>query len=325
MAAIPLSTQTIYAELLQQLRSARSDPPPASLSRRDINGGEHVYAVERHGAARRQRYLGPAGRAETQEAAESIRHATSRGKERRKLVGMLRSAGVSTPATPVCRVLDALSRERLFEPNRLVLVGTLAYGVYPLVLGQSLTASALTTNDIDLSVMPLAVTAIPEKILAPAILERGDPTLEPDRASAPPSRFRSHSGLIVEFLTTSRRSETHLQAIANLGVSAEALPYMDFLVEDNIEAAIAWQDGVLIRVPAPARYAVHKLIVAQRRPRGDPKRTKDLTQARELMALFQAQDPAQWEDVIDLARGRGKKWAAAVDAGLDLVARYPAP
>ncbi len=320
MPTLSLAVQTLYAELLQQLRLARHDAAPGSISRREISGSTHLYSTERHGGVRRQRYLGPVGERADQDARDVLR-AAENARERRKLVAMLRSAGVASPPAPVSRVLDALARENMFEPNRLVLVGTLAYGTYPLLLGANLTSSALVTNDIDLSVMPLVVTAVPEGLSIPAILARGDPNLEPDRVSTPPSRFRSPSGLVVEFLTIARRKDAAFQPMHNLGISAEALTYMDYLIDGNVESAIAWQDGVLVRVPAPARFAVHKLIVAQIRPAGDPKRNKDLLQARELATHLEANDPDQWDDALALARDRGKTWSTKIDAGLRLIGR----
>jgi hypothetical protein len=320
MSALSLAVQTLYAELLQQLRLARHDTAPGSISRREISGSTHLYSTERHGSVRRQRYLGPAGEKADQDARDVLR-AAENARERRKLVAMLRSAGVASPPAPVSRVLDALARAKMFEPHRLVLVGTLAYGTYPLLLGANLTSSALVTNDIDLSVMPLVVTAAPEGLSIPAILTQGDPSLEPDRVSTPPSRFRSPSGLVVEFLTIARRKDAAFQPMHTLGISAEALPYMDFLIDENVEAAIAWQDGVLVRVPAPARFAVHKMIVAQLRPAGDPKRNKDLLQARDLATQLEANDPDTWDDMVKEARARGRSWSTKVDAGLRLIGR----
>jgi hypothetical protein len=321
MSALPLAAQTIYAELLQQLRASRHAPVPGSIGRRAYDGVVHLYSTERHGSARRQIYLGPAGNPEAEAMEQAIRRASAQAKERRKLVAMLRSVGISAPSADVCRVLDALSREKLFEPNRLVLVGTLAYALYPLLLGHELTASALMTNDIDLTIMPLVITSLPDGVSIPAILARGDATLEGDRQTSPPSRFRNKTGLLVDFLTVARRKAAVFQSVPQLGISAEALSFMDYLIEDTLDGAIAWQDGILVRVPAPARFAVHKLLVAQLRASGDPKRSKDLVQARELISLLDANDPDQLEDALDLARSRGKKWTQLLNKSLALIAR----
>ena len=75
--------------------------------------------------------------------------------------------------------------------------------------------------------------------------------------------------------------------------------------------------GVLVKVPPPPRYAVHKLLIAQeRRGRFLPKKTKDLAQARDLIDIFLASDPASLQDVLDGARSRGPKWKANINTSL---------
>ena len=50
-----------------------------------------------------------------------------------------------------------------------------------------------------------------------------------------------------------------------LGVCAQALNYLNFLIAEPIFAAAIYRSGILIQVPRPERFAVHKLIVADRR------------------------------------------------------------
>jgi hypothetical protein len=65
---------------------------------------------------------------------------------------------------------------------------------------------------------------------------------------------------------------------------------------------------VVVSVPAPHRYAVHKLLVAgERTLRFKAKVSKDLAQAASLLEYFGLSDPdlaqATWNDAI--ARGHG--------------------
>jgi hypothetical protein len=75
--------------------------------------------------------------------------------------------------------------------------------------------------------------------------------------------------------------------------------------------------GVAVSVPQPARYATHRLIVAQQARRPAEKRAKDLTQARELIAALEQSQPWALRDAIDDARRRGVIWRKAVDRSLD--------
>ena len=69
-------------------------------------------------------------------------------------------------------------------------------------------------------------------------------------------------------------------------------------------------------VPQPARYAIHKLIVAQVRRASSAKRQKDLIQARELIAALDTANPGAVKDALADARRRGAKWKAAIDRSL---------
>ena len=73
-----------------------------------------------------------------------------------------------------------------------------------------------------------------------------------------------------------------------------------------------------VRVPDPARYAVHKLIVASERPAATAKRKKDLLQAQELIEAHRLQRNAdRIEQALDDARKRGPKWRKAINRSLE--------
>jgi hypothetical protein len=102
-----------------------------------------------------------------------------------------------------------------------------------------------------------------------------------------------------------------------LRCAAVPLSFQEFPVEETIETVSLYGTGVLVRVPAPARFAVHKLIVAQRRKATEiAKKQKDLRQAQELMDILLATDEVALQDVLDGARARGKAWKSAINASL---------
>ena len=51
-------------------------------------------------------------------------------------------------------------------------------------------------------------------------------------------------------------------------VSAQALRHLDYLLEVPIPALSLYRSGVLVRIPQPERYAMHKLIVTEWRHDG---------------------------------------------------------
>ncbi len=88
------------------------------------------------------------------------------------------------------------------------------------------------------------------------------------------------SGQLVEFLTPAFGQEI-VRELPALGVNAQALNYLNYLIADPIYAAAIYRSGILVQVPRPEKFAVHKLIVADRRRGGASqlKASKDREQA----------------------------------------------
>jgi len=74
--------------------------------------------------------------------------------------------------------------------------------------------------------------------------------------------------------------------------------------------------GVRVIVPQPIRFALHKLIIAQRRKTQEAKSQKDIAQACELLDVLRSNDPDAVADAIDEARERGPTWRKMLDRGL---------
>jgi hypothetical protein len=81
----------------------------------------------------------------------------------------------------------------------------------------------------------------------------------------------------------------------------------------------AMGSGIALQVPQPAKFAVHKLILAQRRdPANRHKRSKDLDQARALIDALLAHDRFAIEDTLVDAQGKGRAgWAEPIAKSLD--------
>jgi hypothetical protein len=96
---------------------------------------------------------------------------------------------------------------------------------------------------------------------------------------------------------------------------------MEYLAEESTEAVALYGTGVLVSVPPPIKYAIHKLLIAHERRSGSPKRAKDLRQARDLLDIFSETDQASFEDALEEARDRGPKWKRNIDASLREIRR----
>jgi hypothetical protein len=87
--------------------------------------------------------------------------------------------------------------------------------------------------------------------------------------------YAAKGGLRVDFLTPNEGKETgRPQALPALRTDAQPLRFLDYLIHDPEPAVILHGAGIHVYVPAPARYAVHKLIVSRRVPKVSPSGTK---------------------------------------------------
>src|SRR5262249_40364831 len=69
--------------------------------------------------------------------------------------------------------------------------------------------------------------------------------------------------------------------LPTLNLWAQSLHYLNFLIRDPMPAVVPYMEGLLVQIPKPERYAIHKLIVSQvRRGENQDKKRKDIAQAR---------------------------------------------
>jgi hypothetical protein len=95
------------------------------------------------------------------------------------------------------------------------------------------------------------------------------------------------------------------------------------LIAEPIAAAVIYRNGVLVQIPRPERYAVHKLIVADRRQGGADALAarKDREQAAFLIEALAEDRPDDLVEALEDARSRGPRWRERLDRSL---ARLPA-
>ncbi len=319
MKAIALNLQTLYADLLQNVTAP--DIRHGSVSVRKIKGIDYLYVTQRDGGQRRQYSIGRADDPLANRQAEKIRHAALRAKSLRKTVSILKQAGMPAPALPLGRVLEVVANAGLFQQG-VMLIGTAAYQTYACAVGTYLAASSLMTNDADLLVASLLTTDKRQDL--ETILKRADPTFAPMMAvtDLAPRIFRSANNFQVDILTKYGRGRKTPVLIPALGCAAEALSFMEYLAEESMHAVALYGTGVLVRIPPPVRFAVHKLLVAPERSTSfAAKKAKDLAQAAELLDIFFQIDEAGLQDEVDDARDRGPKWKRNINASLGELGR----
>jgi hypothetical protein len=320
---IPLTLQTAYAELLDRAASAAFDEAFAEIgdfTPKTIRGRRYWYFQSQTDEGRRQHYVGP----ETPELLERIaKHRQSRDdqRERRALVSTLvRSAGLPPSLPQIGDVVAALARAGVFR-LRGVLIGTVAYQTYGGLLGTRLPAAAIQTGDVDVAQFANVSIALEDK--TPTMLEvlrQVDPSFRPVPNAHDHRRttsYQARRGLRVEFLTPNIGPDTEApKTLRALGTDAQPLRFLDFLIHEPVPAVLLHETGIYVTVPAPERYALHKLIVAQRRRDTSTKRNKDIEQAQSLLNVLAEQRPVELRAAWEEAYKRGKKWQRHLGEGL---------
>ncbi len=311
---ISLELVTLYAGLSQNVHARTKEHGSIVVRRRGDRA--YLYSVYKNGDHRSEHYLGPSGNPDAEAAAAVVRSAANQARANRTAVSALKRARIPAPALPLGRVVEVISSAGLFDRG-LVLIGTIAFQTYGPMLGVYLPSAAAMTNDAD--ILAANFTKTSDKVDLGAVLQRADASFHADfaRDDQLPKLFRSAPGVTVDVVTKYGRGRKSPVQIRGLGCAAEALTYMEYLADEATETAVLYGAGVLARVPPPARYAVHKLLVAQeRRGKFIAKRGKDLIQARDLMAALRDGDAASLDDAMADARRRGPSWRKAMDASL---------
>lgn len=317
MKTIPPTIRTLYADLVQELHS-RSERP-GSVYVRSVKGIDYAYAKRSVGVSRRDVFIGRTDDPGTAARVEAVRNENERAKARRKTISALKAGGVPAPAPQLGAVLDALDDAGLLL--KMIVVGTAAYQCYAPLTGFHLPALHLMTQDADFATVSLTIAADEEDENLETILKRADRSFTAvpglDR-KAPPAHFRSASGLMVDLLTPQlRRDDSNPMPLDKLQAGATPLQYLRWLVTEPVQAAVLFSAGIPVLVPQPARYAVHKLIVAQKRTADRVKREKDLAQASALITALREADPYALEDARDAAFTEGKDgWERPISRSL---------
>lgn len=325
-----LTYRTMYAELEQRALDASFDAAFAitgNFVRVPVKGRDYWYFEDRHAATKR-RYVGPASDPEIARRVESFGQSKAQYRGRRKLVSTLvREARFTAPERLTGDIVEAMERAGLFR-LRAVLIGTVAFQCYSAYLGIRLPGAIMQTGDTDFAQFHSIANEIEDEIASILdVLRSVDPTFRavPHRHDARfTAQYINATSYMVEFLTPNRGSDEHTDKPARMptlgDTAAQPMRYMDFLIYEPVRAIMLHGDGIPVLVPAPQRYAVHKLIVANQRllgPTGQAKRDKDLHQARQLFeALLIARMDRELAEAFVEAWERGPSWQEAIRGGL---------
>ncbi len=243
------------------------------------------------------------------------------GRVRARLMRTLRAEGYLMADVGSGQALSALAKVGVFRLGG-TLVGTQAFRCYEGELGVRIGFdSAAMTDDVDIASFERLSLALGDQVEAPldGVFSdlKFDPVPSMDKGRVWKWRQTERQTLI-EFLTPSFSDEEGLADLPALGVSAQSLHFLNYLIAEPLKAPLLYRSGVLIQIPRPERFAIHKLIVADRR-RGGPdelKSRKDRAQAQFLIACLNRDRPEDLKEAYELALERGRSWRAHISASL---------
>jgi hypothetical protein len=189
-----------------------------------------------------------------------------------------------------------------------VLIGTLAFRAYANVFGVRFHKSALQTQDVDIAhdrAIGVALARDTSSVRLEEIIEKSGLNLHPvpplDRKQ-PSTSFKVRGrDLRVDFLTPMTGRESSKAAfLPAFGLSAKPLRFLDYLIKDPIQAVVLGSDVVLVNIPSPAYFAMHKLWVSAHRPAAfQAKAAKDRIQAEQLIEVIIEDRPGDLRDAWD--------------------------
>ena len=168
------------------------------------------------------------------------------------------------------------------------------------IIGARPAQAAAITGDVDVAQFRSISFGVEDSIPdMHAVLQHVDPSFKPVPALTSGSDatvFVNAVGFRVDFLTPHRGSDEQMESpltLSALGVCAQPLRFMDFLLRHPVRSVVLHGPGVPVTVPAPERFAVHKLIVSGRRHQdaaGTAKARKDIVQAGEVFEALAIAD-----------------------------------
>lgn len=331
MIKISPETHNLYLELMQQLTVFEANRSISSLNgcftKKKINGELYYYfQYSDPGNLMRQTYLGKKSK-ELEKLVKEFKKTKKLIKPDidciKKLCAQLRVGGAIVSDAPSARIIKSLSDGGIFKLNG-ILIGTHAFSVIGNMIGANW-KTHLKTQDIDIAA-PKNIDIVMGDLKAdvPNALEQLKmgflpvPSLNPKN---PSTSFKVRgSTLMVDILTAGKKESEKPVFLSKFNTAAQPLHYLDYLIKDFEKGAIINSEGILVNVPNPARFALHKIIISQDRPAfAHGKTMKDISQAAKLLDILSEERPGDilvaWDDL----KGRGKNWVKKFKAGLKVL------
>lgn len=319
MKFLPNATQTALSTLLQKLEDCRFTGLENVGFVKKAQGGKVYWYCQYTdiSGARKQRFVGPDDK-KTRDLIEISKLAADSLPDRKRLVAMTAAGGGVMEKGRPAKIIEKLSGAGVFDAGGM-LIGSYAFSCYGNMLGVVFDDAMRRTEDMDVAydrsieIGFVRDVRLDISIAAPEMVE-------PKQINpwAPPYEMIAPDGFKIEFLTsrTGPSDKAPIQ-VERFGVNAQPLEFLDYLIENPAKALVLYGAGILVNVPDPARFAIHKLAVSQLRPATNPeKKRKDVQQAEALIEYFLDENPGALILASDSAKQRGDMLYAFIEKGL---------
>jgi len=328
MKRISGETASLYSDLRDRLfvmESIRSVAHlPGDFVSKEVKGRRYHYFQATLPVSRAQIYIGPdspdvrqliadrkTGRQDAQDDELFIR----------RLSAQLIAGGIPPIHSDMARVIERLAHSGVFHGGA-VLVGGIAFQILGTHMGILWDTEVRMTQDIDIASEDGRVDV--------GVLETGSnvpSTIEslkmgffpvPRLSHKEPSTSFAIRGktLRIDLLTPLQGEKTTPVFISRLGAAAQPLKYLDYLIESPIHAAMVAGTPCLVKVPQPARFALHKLLISRERGSSSDKARKDVAQAKAMIEIIKEEFPSDLATAkADFVR-RGSSWAKKLSSAI---------
>ena len=304
-----------YHDLLRSLQDEAVSDIRGTPTRVERAGKVYWYDSYRIGSDVRKTYIGEDSdelRARLDKLKTLRAESNERRAHRTRLIRILRAEGFMGVDAATGSLLSALAGAGVFRLGGTI-VGTHAFRLYEGILGVRYRFDAMAqTGDIDIASFERLSLALEDVVTPPLQDVLGDFSFAPVSALRGRKVWRwrqTRNDLMVEFLTPSFQEDEGIRPLAALGVDAQSLHHLNYLLADPVKAVAVYRSGVLVQVPRPERFAIHKLIVVDRRRGEDAlKAEKDRLQATFLINVLAEDRPDDLAEAYVDAMAAGGKW-----------------
>ncbi|MGK6305915.1 GSU2403 family nucleotidyltransferase fold protein [Variovorax sp. DT-64] len=329
---LSLSAQTNFAELVEQAQARMLDRSIADLTgsfnKKEVKGVIYWYWQFRDLSGKNhQVYLGPDDERMRKLIQQRAHGKTAAPDHLARLASACISLGCLAVTAQHFKVINRLAEHGFFNAGG-VLIGTHAFIAMGNMLGVRWTGG-WKTNDIDFAHagknVSLALPTNTESNVHDAItsLEMGLLPVKSITSGAGATYLNARGGdMRIDLLTTAGRSDA-VYRHEPLNVNLQPLKFMESLEKITQTAVISGEHALMVNIPSPLRYALHKLIVmAEREEAFRTKIRKDAGQVAAIVSYALERSPRALEDAAEDIMRRGKGWRSRIAEGTRLLSQH---